>query len=190
MTTNTHIAAQLRAISEWLASQVNMEQNSYDEPPQHATEFDQRLDQAACEIGQCAQALEAAPALDAQGERCLLAPPEFNTPEYHAAVLEAVRSGRVTYAPGWNKPEIVHKAAAVANRFGVLEDNAFELAEQILSIAPPPPAVGKPLSEEEIDKAYISAYRTLNHHHSIDYFRAGVRHAEKARGIVTKETGT
>lgn len=32
------------------------------------------------------------------------APPEFNTPEYIASVQEAVREGRITFAPGWNKP--------------------------------------------------------------------------------------
>lgn len=70
------------------------------------------------------------------------------------------------------------------------ERNELHALIRALSSAPPPPEVGKPLSEEQIEVAYISAYRTLNHHHSIDYFRAGVRHAEKARGIVTKETGT
>lgn len=47
-----------------------------------------------------------------------LAPPEYQTPEYHAQVLEAIRAGRITYAPGWNKrPDHVETASAEDNDY-------------------------------------------------------------------------
>lgn len=56
------------------------------------------------------------------------APPEFNTPEYHASVLEAVRAGRITYAPGWNVPPPTVKD--VVDQHMILVSNLINISDK------------------------------------------------------------
>lgn len=56
--------------------------------------------------------------------------------------------------------------------------------------APPPPAVGKPLGEEQIEKLREETFSTNNPFCPVDSksMRKAVRAAERAHGIVTKES--
>ena len=170
MTTNTHIAAQARDLAS-KAARLG------------ARLFGEEIIQC---LRECAKALEAAPALDAQGE----------APSWYVNFIER----------GWVNPVVEvlinNKTIGRFHDFGPVREVLPKVLDAALRAwtAPPPPAVGKPLSEEQIlevakdpqqaplnpwwlkDEVVLNDIRAA----AISFARA----IEAAHGIVTKETGT
>ena len=130
-------------------------------------------------------ALEAAPALDAQGE----------APSWYVNFIER----------GWVNPVVEvlinNKTIGRFHDFGPVREVLPKVLDAALRAwtAPPPPAVGKPLSEDACNDVMDEARRLhrkftsgvrgqmLTINDSADYRL--IRATEAAHGIVTKETG-
>lgn len=169
MTTNIHIAAHMLLVQN-LASVVKQGlpwQDAYNA------------------VEKSAQALEAAPALDAQGE----------APSWYVNFIER----------GWVNPVVEvlinNKTIGRFHDFGPVREVLPKVLDAALRAwtAPPPPAVGKPLSEDACNDVMDEARRLhrkftsgvrgqmLTINDSADYWL--IRATEAAHGIVNKETG-
>ena len=169
MTTNTHIAAQARDLAS-KAARLG------------ARLFGEEIIQC---LRECAKALEAAPALDAQGE----------APSWYVNFIER----------GWVNPVVEvlinNKTIGRFHDFGPVREVLPKVLDAALRAwtAPPPPAVGKPLSEDACNDVMDEARRLhrkftsgvrgqmLTINDSADYWL--IRATEAAHGIVNKETG-
>ena len=171
MTTNTHIAAQARDLAS-KAARLG------------ARLFGEEIIQC---LRECAKALEAAPALDAQGE----------APSWYVNFIER----------GWVNPVVEvlinNKTIGRFHDFGPVREVLPKVLDAALRAwtAPPPPAVGKPLSEQQIAVLrFLDGVGDLRGHgfgmkppeeRGNYWWRKDLRAAfpEVDFGIVTKETG-
>lgn len=155
MTTNTHIAAQARKAALYLSSSaLNMDR--------HAGEI----------LLQCAQALEAAPALDAQGERSGF-PPRIMKLLLEVAEREG-KGSRGPWEDGDGEP---------------LQEDADAAISWIDHMAATPSqSAVQPLSEAQAFAISAPIFGGGNRYPSAELKL--VRAIERAHGIVTKESST
>lgn len=204
MTTNTHIAAQARDLAS-KASRLG------------ARRFGDALIQC---LRECAQALEAAELGEGKARTCQdpVQKCEYQCQECklidfaaQAPALDAQGEAAWEGGEGWESlawelcadehgeeacNELIWEGGPIPEPWGdrwmKYEGEAKRLIALVHKhVPPPPPAVGKPLSEEEIEEVAVSVlgYGAL-HPSDMKLFTKSVRAIERAHGIVTKETGT
>lgn len=157
MTTNTHIAAQARKAADAMESPGFMADTAV------LTDL----------LRRAAQALEAAPALDAQGEIGI--PDGFVLVPAQVLRNASDSLGSFVSDHGWSQADM----------------DAMDVLDAYLAgnpAAPPPPAVGKPLSDYEIDALLLEEHAGDSEMH--EFAHQVLALFCKINGIVTKDTGT
>lgn len=164
MTTNTHIAAHPKQLCMMAAAILGQPPGTMDNRHPYWPEAVKQAERAYAAL-QSAQALEAVPALDAQGE-------EWKDHQT-AQLVNDLRDTAVQF----------HGAQQLRERIARL---VHPLAAR-LSAAPLPHAVGKPLNDEQIEDVYRDVWSTVVHAKRLSAFARAI---ERAHGIVTKESDT
>lgn len=152
MTTNTHIAAHPKQLCMMAAAILDQPPGTMDNRHPYWPEAVKQAERAYAAL-QLAQALEAVPALDAQGEAERMA----------GSLFDHIKHGDADHQE-W------------------LRAQALVWSTRWLSAAPLPHAVGKPLSDEQIEVARSWLWAN----HCVSFSPSTIR---ELVGIVTKETG-
>jgi|ERR1035437_5979498 hypothetical protein len=129
---------QLKEITDWLDSCINMQQTSFDEPPDYATQFDMGLAQAVQNLREIISTLSATPAMEQEfiprhlaedWKKCVIAAhvclrkhdstiPSETLDEMKEMLLD--RYAKPTIAKVWSDQDIIDKVSDVMGmHFGI-----------------------------------------------------------------------